>query len=105
MGLSESDTGARLIDAAIHARGWTGDLGRREATSGGIEVVDGNPRKRGKGRVGYTLHVKADSQVRPVVRCGLAPRVRSARAGELAYKHAGWPAAALTEKKRRVLAA
>ena len=34
MGLSESDTRAKLIDPAIHACGWTEDLIRREETAG-----------------------------------------------------------------------
>jgi hypothetical protein len=41
MALSESDTRAKLIDPAIHARGWTEDLIRREETSGAIDIVDG----------------------------------------------------------------
>lgn len=63
---SESDTRAKLIDPAIHARGWTEDHIRREETSGGIEIVDGKPHKRGKGRVDYTLRVKVNSQAQPV---------------------------------------
>ena len=43
MPLSESDTRAKLIDPAIHARGWTEDLIRREETAGAIEIVDGQP--------------------------------------------------------------
>jgi type I site-specific restriction endonuclease len=31
MGLSETDTRAKLIDPAIHARGWTEDFIRRRA--------------------------------------------------------------------------
>ena len=33
MGLGESDTRAKLIDPAIHVRGWTEDLIRREETA------------------------------------------------------------------------
>src|SRR5712691_1680922 len=51
MGLNESDTRAKLIDPAIHARGWTEDLIRREETAGAIEIIDGKPRKQAKGRV------------------------------------------------------
>ncbi|HKZ83405.1 MAG TPA: hypothetical protein VJ793_07080 [Anaerolineae bacterium] len=46
MPLSESDTRAKLIDPAIHARGWTEDLIRREETAGGVEIVDGRPRRQ-----------------------------------------------------------
>jgi type I restriction enzyme R subunit len=36
--LGESDTRSKLIDPAIHARGWTEDLIRREETAGTIEI-------------------------------------------------------------------
>lgn len=38
VGLSEADTRAKLIDPAIHRRGWTEDLIRREETAGAIEA-------------------------------------------------------------------
>jgi type I restriction enzyme R subunit len=66
MGLGEADTRAKLIDPAIHARGWTEDLIRREETAGAIEIVDGKPRKRAKGRVDYTLRVKVNLDTQPV---------------------------------------
>ncbi|MBN1629673.1 MAG: DEAD/DEAH box helicase family protein, partial [Thermoleophilia bacterium] len=66
MGLGESDTRAKLIDPALHARGWTEDLIRREETAGAIEVVDGKPRKRAKGRVDYTLRVRVNIDTQPV---------------------------------------
>jgi type I restriction enzyme R subunit len=50
MHLSEADTRAKLIDPTIHARGWTEDLIRREETAGTVDVVDGIPRRRAKGR-------------------------------------------------------
>lgn len=34
MSLSEADTRAKLIDPALHNRGWTEDLIRREETAG-----------------------------------------------------------------------
>ncbi|MCX6998513.1 MAG: DEAD/DEAH box helicase family protein [Kiritimatiellaeota bacterium] len=66
MGLGESDTRAKLIDPALHARGWTEDLIRREETAGAIEIVDGKPRKRAKGRTDYTLRVKVSDIAQPV---------------------------------------
>jgi type I restriction enzyme R subunit len=66
MALNESDTRAKLIDPAIHARGWTEDLIRREETAAAIEIIDGKPRKRAKGRVDYTLRVKVNPQTQPV---------------------------------------
>jgi type I restriction enzyme, R subunit len=66
MGLSEADTRAKLIDPAIHRRGWTEDLIRREETAGAIEVIDGKAHKRPHGRVDYTLRVKVDQQSQPV---------------------------------------
>ncbi len=66
MTYSESDTRAKLIDPAIHARGWTEDLIRREETAGAIEVVHGKARKRAKGRVDYTLRVRVNPEAQPV---------------------------------------
>ena len=37
--LSESDTRAKLIDPALHMRGWTEDLIRREETDWGLEAL------------------------------------------------------------------
>ena len=66
MSLTESDTRAKLIDPALHARQWTEDLIRREESAGAIEVLDGRPRRQAKGRVDYTLRVKVTSGAQPV---------------------------------------
>ena len=66
MPLSESDTRAKLIDHALHARGWTEDLIRREETAGAVEIVDGQTRKRSNERTDYTLRVKVTSEAQPV---------------------------------------
>jgi type I restriction enzyme R subunit len=66
MTLSESDTRAKLIDPALHARGWTEDLIRREETAGAIEIIDGRPRRQAKGRVDYTLRIKVNPDTQPV---------------------------------------
>jgi type I restriction enzyme R subunit len=63
---NESDTRAKLIDPSIHACGWTEDLIRREETAGAVEVVDGKPRRRAKGRVDYILRVKVNIEAQPV---------------------------------------
>ena len=42
MYLNEADTRAKLIDPAIHKRGWTEDLIRREETAGTVEIVNGD---------------------------------------------------------------
>jgi type I restriction enzyme R subunit len=65
-GLSEADTRAKLIDPAIHARGWTEDHIKREETAGAIEHVAGKPRRRASGRTDYTLRVRLNSQTQPV---------------------------------------
>jgi type I restriction enzyme, R subunit len=66
MTLSEADTRSKLIDPAIHARGWTEDLIRREETAGSIEIVGGKARKQAKGRTDYTLRVKVNNETQPV---------------------------------------
>jgi type I restriction enzyme, R subunit len=64
--LSEAHTRAKLIDPAIHTCGWTEDLIKREETAGAIEVLDGKPRRRPRGRVDYTLRVKVNLDTQPV---------------------------------------
>jgi len=78
--LSEADTRAKLIDPAIHKRGWSEDLIRREETVGAIDIVGGKARRRSKGRVDYTLRVRVSPNTQPVAlglieakRAGLPP--------------------------------
>ena len=66
MAPSESDTRAKLIDPSLHTRGWTEGLIRREETAGAIQVIDGKPRKRAKGRVDYVLRIKINRETQPV---------------------------------------
>ena len=66
MGLGEADTRAKLIDPAIHKRGWTEDLIRREETAGAIEIIDGKPRKQTRGRFDYVLRIKVNAETQPV---------------------------------------
>ncbi len=82
MRLGEADTRAKLIDPAIHARGWTEDLIRREETAGAIEIVDGKPRRQSKGRVDYLLRVKVNPDTQPV-----AVALIEAKAEELPPTH------------------
>lgn len=66
MPLNEADTRAKLIDPAIHQRGWTEDLIRREETAGAVEIIDGRPRKRARGRTDYVLRVKLNPDTQPI---------------------------------------
>jgi type I restriction enzyme R subunit len=66
MALGEADTHAKLIDPALHARGWTEDHIRREETAGAVEVVGGKPRRRANGRTDYTLRVRVNPDAQPV---------------------------------------
>jgi hypothetical protein len=68
MSLSESDTRAKLIDPALHGRGWTEDLIRREETAGAVEIVDGKPVRRARGRTDYTLKVRVNPGTQPVAK-------------------------------------
>ena len=52
MALNEADTRAKLVDPALHSRGWTEDSIKREVTAGAIEIVDGIPRQRAAGSTG-----------------------------------------------------
>ncbi|MGB7295319.1 MAG: DEAD/DEAH box helicase family protein [Candidatus Aminicenantales bacterium] len=64
--LGESDTRAKLIDPALHACGWTEDLIRREETDRGIDVVDGKPRRRERGRIDYILRIRVNLNSQPI---------------------------------------
>ena len=66
MVLSESDTRAKLIDPALHQRGWTEDLIRREESAGAVYVIGGRPRRQAKGRVDYTLRLQVAPGTQPV---------------------------------------
>ena len=48
MAYSEADTRAKLIDPAIHKRGWTEDLVRREEAVGSIDIIGKKARRRAK---------------------------------------------------------
>jgi len=63
---NEADTRAKLIDPAIHRRGWVEDLIRREETAGAIEIVGGRARRRARGRVDYVLRLKVTATAQPV---------------------------------------
>ena len=65
MPLSEADTRAKLITPALHDAGWVEDLIRRETTAGGIEIVDGRPRRR-KGRADYLLCLPVGAGLSPL---------------------------------------
>lgn len=66
MPLSEADTRANLIGPALHGRDWSEDLIRREETTGAIEIVEGRPRKRARGRADYVLRVRVNPGTQPV---------------------------------------
>jgi type I restriction enzyme R subunit len=66
LSLGESDTRAKLIDPALHACGWTEDLIRREETDRGIDVVEGKPRRRERGRIDYILRIRVKLGSQPV---------------------------------------
>ena len=66
MALRESDTRAKLIDPAIHTRGWTEDMIRREETAPAIDIIGDKPRRRARGRVDYVLRVKINPDNQPV---------------------------------------
>lgn len=66
MPLSEADTKAKLVDPVLHSRGWTEDLIRREETAPGIDIVEGKPRRRQRGRTDYLLRIRVNANSQPV---------------------------------------
>ena len=66
IGLGETDTRVKLIDPAIHGRGWHEDMIRREETAGTIEIIGGKARRRSRGQVDYILRLKIVADTQPV---------------------------------------
>lgn len=62
----EADTRAKLIDPALHNRGWTEDHIRREETAGGIEIIEGEAHRASRGRVDYTLRLRINKTAQPL---------------------------------------
>jgi type I restriction enzyme R subunit len=76
MAYNEADTRAKLIDPALHARQWIelvkdeqrathGEI-HREQSAVRIEILDGKPIKRGRGRVDYTLRAYFEEHEQPL---------------------------------------
>ena len=72
--LDEAQTRQQLIDPALHARGWTEELIRREETLGTVEIVDGRPRRATIGRTDYTLRIKVGENTQPVAVAALGAK-------------------------------
>lgn len=76
LGYNESDTRAKLIDPTLHARQWIelvdetqrASLGEihREQSGTRIDILDGKPLKRGRGRVDYLLRVYQGEHEQPL---------------------------------------
>jgi len=75
-GYNEADTRAKLIDPALHARQWIevmkveqrathGEI-HREQSAVRIEILDGKPIKRGRGRVDYLLRAYVEEHEHPL---------------------------------------
>ena len=61
MSLSESDTGRKLIDPAIHRRGLPETLIRRGTTAWAIELVDGKCQNCTQGRAVLRINEAAQA--------------------------------------------
>lgn len=79
--LNEADTRAKLIDPAIHKRGWTEDLIRREETAGTVEIINGKARRRSRGKIDYVLRVKVNVDTQPVALALIEAKKESLPAG------------------------
>ncbi|HET9775259.1 MAG TPA: DEAD/DEAH box helicase family protein, partial [Gemmatimonadaceae bacterium] len=76
MAYNEADTRAKLIDPALHTSRWVelvkdeqrADHGEihREQSAVRIDILDGKPLKRGRGRVDYLLRVYLDTHDQPL---------------------------------------
>ncbi|MCC7205490.1 MAG: DEAD/DEAH box helicase family protein [Phycisphaeraceae bacterium] len=81
MPFNEADTRAKLIDPAIHKRGWTEDLIRREETAGTVEIINGKARRRSRGKIDYVLRVKVNVDTQPVAMALIEAKKESLPAG------------------------
>ena len=82
MTYNEADTRAKLIDPAIHKRGWTEDLIRREESAGEVEIINGKPRRRGRGKIDYVLRVKVNLDTQPVALALIEAKRENLHAGD-----------------------
>src|SRR5437016_2295227 len=65
MSRDENQTRIELIDPALHDRGWTEALIRREKTPGATVILDGKPHAL-KGRTDYLLCLPAPDSGQPL---------------------------------------
>ena len=66
MGYNEADTRAKLIDPALHSRGWTEEHIKREVSAGAIEVSGRKAKRKKRGRMDYTLRLRVNMASQPV---------------------------------------
>lgn len=76
MNFNEADTRAKLIDPALHKRKWIEQVSdaqradhgeiHREQSAVRIEILDGKPLKRGRGRVDYLLRAYLEQYEQPL---------------------------------------
>jgi len=64
--LSEADTRAKLIDPVLHSIGWTEDHIHREETARGIDIIEGKPKRRARGRIDYLLRIRVNINTQPI---------------------------------------
>lgn len=62
---NEAQTRFELINPALRLRGWNETNIKVEATTGGIDVIDGKPRRR-SGRTDYLLRLEISKDTQPV---------------------------------------
>jgi len=79
--MNEADTRAKLIDPAIHKRGWTEDLIRREETAGTVEIVNGKARRRSHGKIDYVLRARVNVDTQPIALALMEAKKESLPAG------------------------
>ena len=63
--LSEADRRAKLIDPVLHSIGWTEDHIHREETARGIDIIEGKPKRRARGRIDYLLCIRVNISTQP----------------------------------------
>jgi len=57
--LSEADRRAKLIDPVLHSHI------HREETARGIDIIEGKPKRRARGRIDYLLCIRVNISTQP----------------------------------------
>ncbi len=74
---NEAETIAKLINKALHSKGWTEDFIKREVTAGEIKIIEGVPRRKKNGRADIVLRLQPVAKKQLVNACVVEAKAES----------------------------